>query len=54
MRVGRDQLGQTTTEYLMIAGLITAIFLAISPWLEPRLARELVRVAECVLNDGCP
>ena len=52
--MGRDQLGQTTTEYLMIAGLITAIFLAISLWLEPRLARELVRVAECVLNDGCP
>lgn len=50
----RDQSGQTTTEYLMIAGIIIAIFLAIYPVLEPQLARELQRVAECVLNDDCP
>jgi Flp pilus assembly pilin Flp len=50
----RDERGQTTTEYLMIAGLITAIALKIYPVLEPRLARELQRVAECVLNDDCP
>jgi Flp pilus assembly pilin Flp len=50
----RDERGQTTTEYLMIAGLITAIFLMIYPALEPQLARQLQRVAECVLNDDCP
>ncbi|MEY4093325.1 MAG: hypothetical protein RLZZ53_524 [Acidobacteriota bacterium] len=54
MRLWRDQKGQTTTEYLMIAGLITAIFLAIYPGLEPKLAKELQRVAECILNDECP
>jgi len=54
VRARRDERGQTTTEYLMIAGLITAIALAIYPVLEPRLARELQRVAECVLNDDCP
>ena len=54
MRLRRGERGQTTTEYLMIAGLITAIALAIYPVLEPRLARELQRVAECVLNDDCP
>ncbi len=52
MRAGER--GQTTTEYLMIAGLITAIFLLIYPALEPQLARQLQRVAECVLNDDCP
>lgn len=50
----RDERGTTTTEYLMIAGLITAIFLSIYPKLEPQLAKELQRVAECVLNDDCP
>ena len=54
MRVRGDERGQTTTEYLMIAGLMTAIFLLIYPALEPRLARQLQRVAECVLNDDCP
>ena len=54
MRLWRDQRGQTTTEYLMIAGLITAVFLAIYPDLEPKLAKELQRVAECILNDDCP
>jgi Flp pilus assembly pilin Flp len=52
--VWRDEKGQTATEYLMIAGLITAVFVAIYPWLETGLAGELRRVAECVLNDGCP
>jgi Flp pilus assembly pilin Flp len=52
--VWRDEKGQTTTEYLMIAGLIIAIFLAIYPTLEPQLASVLQRVAECVLNDDCP
>lgn len=50
----RDEQGQTPTEYLMIAGLIIAIFLAIYPSLEPQLAKVLQRVAECVLNDDCP
>lgn len=54
MRVRRDERGQTTTEYLMIAGLITAIFLMIYPVIDPQLARQLQRVAECVLNDDCP
>ena len=30
------------------------IFLAIYPPLEPKLAKELKRVAECILNDDCP
>ena len=50
----RSERGQTTTEYLMIAGLITAIFLMIYPTLELRLVDQLRRVAECVLNDDCP
>ena len=50
----RDEKGQTTTEYLMIAGLIIAVFLSIYPKLEPQLAKELQRIAECVLNDDCP
>jgi Flp pilus assembly pilin Flp len=50
----RDQKGQTTTEYLMIAGLITAVFLSIYPSLEPKLAKQLQRIAECILNDDCP
>ena len=54
MKLWRDEKGQTATEYLMIAGLITAIFLMIYPFLEPRLAQELRRVAECALNDDCP
>lgn len=54
MRIWRDQRGQTTTEYLMIAGLITAVFLSIYPSLEPQLAKVLQRVAECILNDECP
>jgi Flp pilus assembly pilin Flp len=52
--VGRDEKGQTTTEYLMIAGLITAVFLATYPNLELQLAAVLQPVAECVLNDDCP
>jgi Flp pilus assembly pilin Flp len=50
----RDEKGQTTTEYLMIAGLITAVFLSIYPKLELQLAKELQRIAECILNDDCP
>jgi Flp pilus assembly pilin Flp len=50
----RDERGQTATEYLMIAGLITAVFLALYPNLETRLAAILQRAAECILNDGCP
>jgi Flp pilus assembly pilin Flp len=50
----RGEKGQTTTEYLMIAGLITAVFLAIYPVIEPRLAQTLQRMAECILNDACP
>jgi hypothetical protein len=46
--------GQTTTEYLMIAGLITAIFLMLYPVMEAGLVKQLQRVAECALNDGCP
>ncbi len=50
----RDERGQTTTEYLMIAGLITAVFLSTYPNLEVQLAKQLQRIAECVLNDDCP
>lgn len=46
--------GQTTTEYLMIAGIITAVFLAVYPGLRPRLAQVLRTAADCILNDGCP
>ena len=49
-----DERGQTVTEYLMIAGLITAVFLVIYPTIKPQLIREFERIATCVLNDGCP
>jgi hypothetical protein len=52
VRFGRH--GQTTTEYLMIAGLITSVALMLYPWMEGRLVEQLQRVAECVLNDECP
>ena len=54
MRWRRDERGQTMTEYLMIAGLIIAIFLAIYPGLKSQLIQQLERIAECVLNDECP
>ena len=50
----RDERGQTATEYLMIAGLTTAVFLMVYPTIKPQLIREFERIATCVLNDGCP
>jgi Flp pilus assembly pilin Flp len=50
----RGERGQTTTEYLMIAGIITAVFLSVYPAIQPGLQDTLKRVAECILNDDCP
>lgn len=52
MRAGAR--GQTTTEYLMIAGLIMAIFLVLYPAMDTGLVDQLQRIAECALNDECP
>ncbi len=55
MRRGRAGLtyeeGQTTTEYLMIAGLITAIAITILGYVQPRFRCQLNRVVSCMIND---
>jgi hypothetical protein len=52
MRV-RGQRGQTTSEYLMIAGLITAMALLVLGWTYSPFRASLQAAAECVLGDVC-
>lgn len=48
-----DQRGQTTTEYLMIVGLITACAIVLLELMYPALRASLRAVAECMLGDVC-
>ncbi|MBI1876157.1 MAG: hypothetical protein HYS05_20010, partial [Acidobacteria bacterium] len=46
--------GQTTTEYLMISGLITLIAVSLLTVMYPGLREQLQEMAECIINFGCP
>jgi len=43
--------GQTATEYLMIAGLITTIAITVLTYVYPRFRCQFKRVVECMIND---
>jgi hypothetical protein len=45
--------GQTTTEYLMIAGLITAIAIIVLGVMYATSQGGLQKIANCVLSDNC-
>jgi hypothetical protein len=49
---GRTE-GQTTTEYLMIAGLITAIAIIVLGVMYATSQGGLQKIANCVLSDNC-
>jgi hypothetical protein len=49
----RFERGQTTTEYVMIAGLVLAIMLSTLAVMYPGAQDILRRVAECVISDVC-
>lgn len=45
--------GQTTTEYLMIAGIMTAIAIIILAWMFVPWRGTAGQVADCVRMDDC-
>ena len=45
--------GQTTTEYLMIAGIMTAIGILILMWMFQPWRRTTADVADCIRTDDC-
>lgn len=45
--------GQTTTEYLMIAGIMTAIGLFVLLWMFQPWRKSARHVADCVRTDEC-
>ena len=49
----RSERGQTTTEYLMIAGLVLAIAVSFLGVMYPTSQDILRKVAECVISDVC-
>lgn len=46
-----SQSGQTTTEYLMIAGVITAAAIVILGMIQPKARCVFARTVSCMLND---
>jgi Flp pilus assembly pilin Flp len=48
-----DERGQTTTEYVMIAGLMLAIAVSWIGVMYPTTQDILRKVAECVISDVC-
>jgi len=46
MRRGRNDAGQTVTEYLMILGILTAIIIAITKMVAPAIANGMLRYME--------
>ncbi len=50
-RSGRH--GQTTTEYLMVAGIMTAIGLMVLLWFFQPWRQTVRDVADCVRTDDC-
>jgi len=49
----RARRGQTTTEYLMIAGIMTAIGILILLWMFQPWRETVEDVADCVRTDDC-
>jgi hypothetical protein len=49
-RSGTGERGQTTTEYLMIAGLFTVITIILLQWMYPGWRGTLQSVANCAIN----
>lgn len=49
----RSRRGQTTTEYLMIAGIMTAIGILILLWMFQPWRQTVEDVADCVRTDDC-
>jgi hypothetical protein len=52
-RPRRGEQGQTTTEYLMIAGIMTAIGILILAWMFVPWRASMQDVADCVRTDDC-
>jgi hypothetical protein len=49
----RARRGQTASEYLMIAGIMTAIGLLILLWMFQPWRRTVADVTDCVRTDDC-
>ncbi len=49
--VWRSERGQTTTEYLMLAGLMVAVALVAIGYMHGRGRCQLARVVGCMLDD---
>lgn len=49
----RSRRGQTTTEYLMIAGIMTAIGILVLLWMFQPWRETVEDVADCVRTDDC-
>lgn len=50
---GAGRRGQTTTEYLMIAGIMTAIGILILLWMFQPWRETVEDVTDCVRTDDC-
>ena len=48
-----DRRGQTTTEYLMIAGIMTAIGILVLLWMFQPWRKTTQDIADCVREDDC-
>jgi hypothetical protein len=53
MRHRHGQRGQTTTEFLMIAGLMTAFAIVTLRFMVPNLRTTLQHLAGCIINEHC-
>jgi HD-like signal output (HDOD) protein len=49
----RGRRGQTTTEYLMIAGIMTAIGILVLLWMFQPWRKTTQDIADCVREDDC-
>lgn len=49
----RGARGQTTTEYLMISGLITVIAIILLNIMQPHFRQTLQNMTECMINRDC-
>ena len=50
---GGSRRGQTTTDYLMIAGIMTAIGILVLLWMFEPWRAKVEEVADCVRTDDC-
>lgn len=47
----KDEGGQTTVEFMMIAGLITAIAISVLGYVQPRFRCQFARMVSCMIDD---